>query len=675
MSVEFPKSQPSIQRSGDTGVTIASHREGDKSSTTDAKVKDLEAALALKKAELDHLAETKDSLKDRVTVKALGPKLFEEVSKRVEDKEVALKTEISSLAKRVSQLKVSVLPQDKTAKEGVKTSEAVVMHANINAEFRRDQHRAQIFEKLSALGVPENEREQNLDLLMKYIQGSKPTLNFDATDLSRLERFDKLGRLENIWDAPEGTFSQDLTEKRDKVERGMHGYASGYGKQIDAKERPFYMGVNLGNGRLGAAPYYGKSYFQAKESVYNKATLSAGDSFNDTFAKANFNVGTSSRLEGVLANASVDNLEKMLQMAKGEIPPQPLPGNEYIEAQVFDVQWEDIGKLVLSRAEIPKGSEAESKWVQWAESRGIEVEFFDSAAWEKAALEGGIHRANSLYEPTPLNEEPVAVTNPTQEHINTFLKQMHLKNIPGEVSLGLRDLKQAISEYTATVNDTLNKVPSPNGGGVLRDLLAASTPYARNYAFIQKFTLRNQDAFKKYTASLPDEKAVLQARKKIEDFETKLRAGPPSEQGEKKLDKMKADFETIKAKAFLRKRIGDDNLEILMSNPVTHSRQYSMLVESLRHAIDKKDASKAVSVAKEMKAVELEYSRRLNVLSEVMSDPSFRAKAHGRNKNMEIIAKQAKTMAYLSEGTVALFSNVAKSVEVDPEGWIQSLSK
>ena len=276
----------------------------------------------------------------------------------------------------------------------------VIRQANLNAAFRKTENKDAALKNLGAAGVPQAEREQALVDVKKLILDSHPTVNFKADDPGRLERLSKRDGLEKMWDAPQGVFEKNLTDKRQNVEQRMHGYSDEpYKKGFEGSDRPTYMAVNMGNGAPGAAPYWGGSYFVAKKNVYEKSTLAGSDTFSDSFKTSGSRVGTSKNVDAVVAGMPEESLKAALSISKGGAG-RPLPGNDYIEVQAHNLKWRDMEKLVLDRKEVPKGSDLEQKWEKFASDKKINVEYFDSRDWQKAAM-AGVKAANENFGPKP----------------------------------------------------------------------------------------------------------------------------------------------------------------------------------------------------------------------------------------------------------------------------------
>jgi hypothetical protein len=527
----------------------------------------------------------------------------------------------------------------------------IINQAQNNATLRSDENKAKAMKKLAIAGVPEDQREDAFEKISHLISEAKPTLNFNGDDMGRLSRLSEKDGLEKLWDAPKGTFDENLENKRDSIERRMHGYAENpYEIEGGAHERPVYMGLNIGGAIAGAAPNYGGSYFVARNDTLEKSTVAGGDTFNKTFEDGGFKIGTKNHPEAVLANLEPDSLKKMLDMANGG-PASPMPSNQYVEAQTFDLNWGDMESVVLDRKEVPVGSDAEKQWEKFASEKGLDVKFYDSTEFNKECVRKGIASANENQAPLPKEQDRVrsssiseirnreavekakkweaTVARVTQSGIDDFMTGLGLVSVPDKgVSLGLGAVRADVSAFTATVGN--KNVPEVQGNRPLQSLFRSSQPYAKNFEQKSEFARKNEGAFNKYIG--------------------KLKKSNPE----------------------LAKKLEGSTLEMLVSNPVSHSRQYLMLLGDFRSGIDKGKSDKIQNSSQEAADTEQAYSDRVKLLSQVCSDPKFQSLC--KNKKMaKEIGQQSTSIAPQADKSAQFFSKFAASVKQNPEGWIEKL--
>ena len=300
-----------------------------------------------------------------------------------------------------------------------------------------------------------------LSKVENFIRDSLPTRNFNANDLDRFERF-KDSKGDKFWDKPSTIGDLKYKIKRGMVEREHLRYSSAFPTTPETVHgRPTYFAVNLGNHPLGGAEYYGHSYLVAKEEVYRKATLTPGDTFNEEFAKKG-HLATIDNLDGIIAEMDTQQLQKLYKMATGESAVSPMENNLYIEAQIQNLNWNDIQKVVLDRNEVPLGSHLENEWVKLSERENFKLEFGNYNTYRELALENGAKIANQQYSTIPLESEGDSerpLPNPTKINYTTFMEAFGLTfdsskmgNINQE---GLKKMGLLLSPKKPFKNDTM----------------------------------------------------------------------------------------------------------------------------------------------------------------------------------------------------------------------------
>lgn len=288
---------------------------------------------------------------------------------------------------------------------GLSTVNQHILHNALHtAKLRAPEHAVKARKALATMSVAEPELDNAIETIKEFLlERSRPALNFSGWNENKIQRLMALPGPEKMWYAPQKVHDKDLVNKRNEAERRMHGFADTPYKDAEAAQhRPVYFAWNCGNAVVGGAPHYGWSYFVAKPGLLRQCTISAGDSFNSSFAAGGYKVTMAGYLDQLIGDLEPDILKSIYEMATGKKPVCELPNNKYIELQAMGVSWRNIEKMVLDRSDVPPGSQIERDWEAFAQAKGITVEFYDKAMWEGVAKsKKGIAEANRRCGPLP----------------------------------------------------------------------------------------------------------------------------------------------------------------------------------------------------------------------------------------------------------------------------------
>lgn len=561
----------------------------------------------------------------------------------------------------------------------------VLRQAELNAVFRHDENKTKALTRIGKnLNIPEGEREAALTKIMDFIGSSKPTLNFNGQDMGKLGRMEEKGGLEKLWDAPAGFFEEGLVQKRQNVEKSMHGYAdSPSTKDFNKEDRPVYMSLNVGGAVRGAAPYYGNCYLVGKDHVLDKSTIASSDTFSQSFADDGSRVANRNHLESIVATMDEDALKQVYDMATGNKPPTSLPMGRYLEAQVTNLDWKDIDKVVLDRRDVAPGSEAETRWKKLAEENGFKIEVFDSKEWETNIKSDGLKSANENCKPVSVKTEKEGAFNITKDNIDTFMKNMKLERIDKiddagkkiQVSMGLQGLRDITNAFGKSVSAEDYTPPNPppeiKQDTPLGRLLHASQPYATHYDSITKFTAKNEAAFKKFKENLPTEKDVQKAKENLDSFTKELGTQEMTEKNKVKLAKLKLNYEDARNGHDLKVNLGpaDSALTNLTNTPIEHVVRYVQLIGDFRNNLDKGKIADMKNNTTALADFERDYLNTLDLLEKVVKNPQFQ-KMCSDPELAKSMGKMLESMAGAAVGTVKDFHEFENSVHADPQGWV-----
>lgn len=246
------------------------------------------------------------------------------------------------------------------------TKSKTVDVVNVNAAENADENVQQIKEKLLLNDIDDS--VETIQAMLGRLQAAKLTTNFDANVLNFLiasPDFKSIWQLAYKDNTPSGILPAEYDElkgfeKREAAERWL-GYDPFAESQRD--NRPAYLAVNVLNNPKGAAPSYGRFFFEYKDSVKQRATFTPFDQF-EMISKSHLKdfpektIGSADNMEALLAYN--DGVLKVLGSLVNDIEMTELEVKtamgKYIEAQVHGgVSVEDIATLVV---DYPEAEEA-----------------------------------------------------------------------------------------------------------------------------------------------------------------------------------------------------------------------------------------------------------------------------------------------------------------------------
>lgn len=234
--------------------------------------------------------------------------------------------------------------------------------AKDNAAENADENIQQIREKLLLNEIDDS--VETIQAMLARLQAAKLTTNFDANVLNFLiasPDFKSIWQLAYKDNTPSGILPAEYDklkgfEKREAAERWL-GYDPFAESQRD--NRPAYLAVNVLNNPKGAAPSYGRFFFEYKESVKQRATFTPFDQF-EMISKSHLKdfpektIGSADNMEALLAyNDGVlkvlGNLVNDIEMTELEVKTAM---GKYLEAQVHGgVSVDDVDTLVVDYPE------------------------------------------------------------------------------------------------------------------------------------------------------------------------------------------------------------------------------------------------------------------------------------------------------------------------------------
>lgn len=163
----------------------------------------------------------------------------------------------------------------------VATKAAVFDPIQANAATHADANRARIAATLKTAGRKHD--DTTIDTLLDKISSAPLTTNFPP---EALDHYTFSPEFKNIWEIkyagknPKAVLGKPGSlggvDQREDAERWL-GYAPL--TDADRPNRPHYTGININRNPKGAAPNYGRFYFEWKDSVKQRATFTARDTF------------------------------------------------------------------------------------------------------------------------------------------------------------------------------------------------------------------------------------------------------------------------------------------------------------------------------------------------------------------------------------------------------------
>lgn len=244
------------------------------------------------------------------------------------------------------------------------TKSKTVDVVNQNAADNADENIQLIKEKLLKEGIDNS--NETIKAMLARLKSAALTYNFDPNTLNFLlasPDFKTIWQLSYKDKDPSGTIPSEYDkmkgfEKREAAERWL-GYDPFTEDQRD--NRPAYVGVNVLNNPKGAAPSYGRFFFEFKEGVKSRTTYTPYDTFemiSNTSLKdiPEKTTGSSENMEAILAyNDGVlkvlGNLVNDIQMSEKQIAAAM---GRYMEGQVHGaLSVDDIDTLVVNYPQDP----------------------------------------------------------------------------------------------------------------------------------------------------------------------------------------------------------------------------------------------------------------------------------------------------------------------------------
>ncbi|HXF61698.1 MAG TPA: DUF4157 domain-containing protein [Caldilineaceae bacterium] len=246
-----------------------------------------------------------------------------------------------------------------------KTKSLTVDPARVNAETYAAENRelamGHLKSYLEEAGVADqvDNTDALMDRILNRLMRAKLTKNIPEKVIGFLIEspdFKTCWQLANSKDAPGGVINKkyddmSYAEKREVAERKL-GYMPFTEEQRE--NRPDYVGINITNNPKGAAPSYGRWFFEFKDSIKNRITFTARDTFSHISdlkdVSAEKSIGTAEHMETTLAyNAGAVKVlvAQELNMGKSEaeiIKMMPF----YIEGQVHGgLSVQDVETIVV----------------------------------------------------------------------------------------------------------------------------------------------------------------------------------------------------------------------------------------------------------------------------------------------------------------------------------------
>lgn len=163
----------------------------------------------------------------------------------------------------------------------VATKEAVFDPIAVNAAMHAATNRTRIKQTLKAGG--QGHGKEKINALLGLVSTAPLTTNFPP---AALQYYVHSPEFKNIWEVsfkdkmPQAVLGEVSTlgasDQREDAERWL-GYTAL--TEGDRPNRPHYTGVNIKRNPKGAAPTYGRFYFEWKDEVKQRATFTARDTF------------------------------------------------------------------------------------------------------------------------------------------------------------------------------------------------------------------------------------------------------------------------------------------------------------------------------------------------------------------------------------------------------------
>jgi hypothetical protein len=605
----------------------------------------------------------------------------------------------------------------------------IISNAGKNCHLKESAHRELAVEKLGEIGVPESERISALDAMKIAIRKSPITLNIKASSSEMIDRLEQREGLERVWDAPDGHYEKEYIDKRKEVEKRMHGLGFEF-----EEERPFYMGVNVGDAVRGAAPQYGNSYFVGKNSLLKRGTVTGCDTFNKSFENAGFAVGTSHYLDNVIGNLSQDAARHLYEIAVGIRSPTELPENQYIEAQIFNVKWNDIDKLVLDRREVPLGSELEDKWEALANAKNFKIEYYDSSEFTNAAFhsvaeanrtQGPLSKEKELYRnmsastmvpPGPSDATPPPVPSslppppvptspppsvpasspppiPSSPPPNPIATTGGLKPPPAFFMANSSVYQAAIKTQTqspiaATQQSRL--IAENNLNNFLSELRIVKWPTKEHPLGLKSVTdivLQLGDSINNSQAHPIEGEGLLEIffRAQQPYLQTLAKTVTLANNNQNEFNNFISDNHSNEMAIFINKN--QRTFQNIVNAPAEHLRTYTLMLDELRNqiggALKEEVSSKKYELAvqrfqksaKALAETESHYQQTVEALNWVVTHPDFKAQlTSDRDKHLNaILAAQSNVIAYEATYVANFFAEIAESIEKYPDEWLDLL--
>ena len=268
----------------------------------------------------------------------------------------------------------------------VATKEAVFDPIAKNAATHADTNRARIKQTLKAGG--QSHGTKKIDALLEKVATAPLTTNFPP---EALQYYIYSPEFKNIWEVSykskmpkSGPLGDPSTlggsNQREDAERWL-GYTAL--TEADRPNRPHYTGVNIKRNPKGAAPTYGRFYFEWDDSVKQRATFTARDTFamrKDADVKdidQEQLIGTADNMEATLAH----NPRALRAL-----------GHEY-EGEDEEAEKEHAANAFYIEAQIHGGldaRDAKALWVGYAKHNTDPLDLQDKALAEAFSKKWGV---------------------------------------------------------------------------------------------------------------------------------------------------------------------------------------------------------------------------------------------------------------------------------------------
>ena len=267
----------------------------------------------------------------------------------------------------------------------VATKEAVFDPIAMNAATHADTNRARIKQTLKAGG--QSYGRKKIDALLEKVATAPLTTNFPP---EALQYYLYSPEFKNIWEVsyktkmPPKVLGDPSTlggsSQREDAERWL-GYTAL--TEADRPNRPHYTGVNIKRNPKGAAPTYGRFYFEWDDSVKQRATFTA----RDTFAMRKDADVKDIDQEELIATA--DNMEATLAHN-----PRALRalGHEY-DGDDEEAEKEHSANAFYIEAQIHGGldaRDAKALWVGYAKHNTDDMDMHDKTLAEAFSKKWGV---------------------------------------------------------------------------------------------------------------------------------------------------------------------------------------------------------------------------------------------------------------------------------------------